>query len=94
MAEVDILDVKALKPRQVLLLPIVANGGNGGVVANVENKLQRKVNDVIMTRNSWPSATSCEASGGPPTLALLNFIGFLTCKIYFFCSGFGAQNNI
>ena len=41
VAEVDILDVKALKPRQVLLLPIVANGGNGGVVANLENKLQR-----------------------------------------------------
>ena len=49
VAEVDILDVKALKPRQVLLLPIVANGGNGGVVANLENKLQRKVDDVIMT---------------------------------------------
>ena len=41
VAEMDILDVKALKPRQVLLLPIVANGGNGGVVANLENKLQR-----------------------------------------------------
>ena len=50
VAEVDILDVKALKPRQVLLLPIVANGGNGGVVAKLRinfRLLSHQVDDVI-----------------------------------------------
>ena len=51
VVEVDILDVKALKQSQLLLLPIVVNGGNGGAVAKmfhdqikIENKFQTPLN--------------------------------------------------
>ena len=51
VVEVDILDVKALKQSQLLLLPIVVNGGNGGAVAKmfhdqikIENKFHTLLN--------------------------------------------------